>query len=89
MGLGAVLGSIASRWVCIVSRRGLLLPGGCIAFLGEGCRFSVGVLCFSERRGGALYSVSTLVVNVLSVCGGVSELLGCFAVSVRGVMSCG
>ena len=76
MGLGAVLGSIASRWVCIVSRRGLLLLDGCvsfldgcIAFLGEGYRFPVGVLYFSERRVGALYSVSTRVVNVLSVCG--------------------
>ena len=55
---------------------------------GTGCgvreyRFPVGVLCFSERRGGALYSVSTRVVNVLSVREGVTELLGGFAVSVR------
>ncbi len=55
---------------------------------GTGCgvreyRFPVGVLCFSERRGGALYSVSTRVVNVLSVREGVAELLGGFAVSVR------
>lgn len=55
---------------------------------GTGCgvreyRFPVGVLCFSERRGGALYSVSTRVVHVLSVREGVAELLGGFAVSVR------
>ena len=55
---------------------------------GTGCgvreyRFPVGVLRFSERRGGALYSVSTRVVNVLSVREGVTELLGGFAVSVR------
>ena len=55
---------------------------------GTGCgvreyRFPVGVLCFSERRRGALYSVSTRVVNVLSVREGVAELLGGFAVSVR------
>ena len=55
---------------------------------GTGCgvreyRFPVDVLCFSERRGGALYSVSTRVVNVLSVREGVAELLGGFAVSVR------